>query len=614
MRLPARLFAASWWFAFVLSLFGSPTARAQKPVETAPEISVAEFSCRDITGKIHQFRADSAKASVFFFSSTQCPISNLYTPRMIELAKAYESRGVRFMLVNSNREDSPASVRRYAKERPFPFPVVKDNGTEIADHLKATHTPEAIVLDSRLLVRYRGRIDDNANRKKIIRHDLQDALDALLAGRPVPRPRTPSFGCAIFRNSTLTAASNFTGLPKVTYARDAAPILIKNCVGCHREGEAAPFPLETYAQAKTWASAIKTYTTRRQMPPWKASAGSADFHDARTLTDAEIATLAHWADSGASAGNLSETPSLPAKPEGGWMLGKPDAVLASDKPYTLTEEGEDVYRQFVLPLDLSEAKFLKGVEFRAGNRAVVHHMILYVDLSGESVKLDAKDPEPGYSVPNGNGGIGVPLDKTVWVAGWAPGNTPRFMPEGCAFYLPKGAHLVLQVHYHKNGARLQDQSQTAFYFTEKSNVENLVYTGALIYPFLDLKPGVSDQKVGTADLLKRDTKIIAVLPHMHMLGRKIGMTAELPDGTKTPLISIEDWDFNWQETYRFKNPPTFPKGTKLRLNAVFDNTEDNPRQPSHPPRLVRWGEATTDEMCIGFYQFLVPYKSRTAQK
>ena len=240
-------------------------------------------------------------------------------------------------------------------------------------------------------------------------------------------------------------------------------------------------------------------------------------------------------------------------------------------------------------------------------------MILYIDLSGESVKLDEKDPEPGYSVPNGNGGIGVPMDKTLWVAGWAPGNTPRFLPDGCAFPIPKGSHLVLQVHYHKNGAKLKDQSKIALFLADESKIENVVYTGALIYPFLNLKPGVANQPATTSQVLPRDLKVIAVMPHMHMLGRQIGMTAELPDGTKQSLINIDDWDFNWQETYRFKNPPTFPKGTKLVLNASFDNTENNPRQPSHPPKAVSWGEETTDEMCIGFFQYLVPYKKLTAK-
>ena len=304
---------------------------------------------------------------LFSFSPRHnAPISNIYSPRIIELAKEYGSQGVKFYLVNSNREDTLAAVQRYAKERPFPFPVIKDNGTLIADALKATATPEAIILDNKSLVRYRGRIDDNPNREKIVRHDVQDALDAILTDKPVPRPRTLVSGCRIFRETPKLATYLPGSLAKVTYARDVAPILMKNCTVCHRDGEAAPFPLETYQHAKTWASAIKTYTVRRQMPPWKAAEGSAEFHDARRLTDKEIATLASWADNGAPAGNLTEAPSLPVRPASGWGLGKPDAVLFSKEPYTLTEEGQDVYRQYVLPFDTTADPFSEGHRVSGG--------------------------------------------------------------------------------------------------------------------------------------------------------------------------------------------------------------------------------------------------------
>ena len=582
-------------------------ASAQK---VSLELPIANVQFKDIEGAKLSLEDLKAAGSVFIFTSTQCPISNLYTPRINELAKTYSAKGYRFFIVDSNREDGLPKVKAYAKERHFLAPVIKDNGTELADALKATRTPETVVIDSKSVVRYRGRIDDNPNRAKVIRNDLKEALDSLIAGKSVARARTMSPGCVIFRDSAMVQPSGTVA--KVTYARDVAPILMKNCTVCHRDGEAAPFPLETYQHAKTWAGAIKDYTERRQMPPWKAVQGVGDFHDARALTDAQIATLAAWADAGAPAGDLKQLPPLPAKTAGGWKLGTPDKVLYSKEAYTLTEEGQDVYRQFVLDMDTSKEQFIKGIEFQADNRTVVHHMILYIDLSGKSVELDKKDPGPGYSVENGDGSIGIPLNQTVWVAGWAPGNTPRYLPEGAAFRIPKGSHLVLQVHYHKNGAKLLDQSKTALYLADESKVDQLVYTNAIIYPFLSLKPGVADQKVAAATTLRSETKIIAVMPHMHMLGRQIGVTAELPDGSAQPLIQIDDWNFNWQETYRYKNPPVFPAGTKLRLKATFDNTEDNPNQPSHPPRQVSWGEATTDEMCIGFYQFLVPKPKATA--
>ena len=246
----------------------------------------------DLGGKSYDMASvKTNKASVFYFASTQCPVSNIYTPRMVELAKEYSAKGVQFFLVDSNREDTPAALRTWAKQRGITFPVVKDDGAKLADALFANRTPEAVALDSETRPRYIGRIDDNQDRTKIIRHDLKNALDALLEGKSVAIPRTRSIGCEIFHDATTITAA---GGAKITYAKDVAPILYQNCLSCHRDGESGPFALATYAQAKTWAKSIKEYTTRKQMPPWKAVAGYGDFHDARTLTDAQIATLAKW--------------------------------------------------------------------------------------------------------------------------------------------------------------------------------------------------------------------------------------------------------------------------------------------------------------------------------
>jgi len=587
-----------WHSTLALALcgigMGLANAQAAKPQTVS---KTAPLAWKDVEGRAYSLsRTAGKKATVFFFSSTQCPIANLYTPRMIELAKAYTPRGVQFFLVNSNREDSLAAVLRYAQERGFPFPAVKDNGTALADRLGADKTPEAVILDARGAVRYRGRIDDNADRDKVTRQDAREALDALLAGKPVERPRTLAFGCTIFRDTVKPRA---LAPATVTYTRDVAPILNQNCVACHRKGEAAPFALETYPQARIWAAQIKDYTARRLMPPWKAVPGHGDFRDARVLTDAQIATLARWADAGMPQGDPKDLPPAPRFPSASaWQLGTPDLVLQSVRPYHLEPEGRDVYREFVLPVDYKEDRYIQGVEFKPDNRAVVHHIILFFDTSGKSAELDGKEKEPGYSVPGV--GIGVPQEQTIWVAGWAPGNTPALLPEGTAFKLPAGAKLVLQVHYHKNGRTEVDRSQVGLHFA-KGRVDRVMRVVAVINAGFDLKPGLAHQEVRQSLTLPVDVHVWTVFPHMHMLGREMKMTATLPNGKTLPMVWVNDWDFNWQESYHYKEPLALPKGTRIDLVAVFDNSERNPRQPSHPPKEVFWGEQTTDEMCIGFF-------------
>lgn len=552
---------------------------------------------KDVAGRAYsQADLSKNKATVFLFVSTQCPIANIYTPRFLELARDFQPRGVGFFLVDSNIEDTPAVVKRYARERKFPFPVVKDNGTALADWLLADTTPQAIVLDAGGQTRYMGRIDDNKDRAKVSRHDLREALDAVLAGKPVKQARTLAVGCAIFRDKPRTPVTK----TKVTYARDVASILNANCVICHRSGEVAPFALETYKQARTWATAIKDYTARRLMPPWKPAGGFGDFHDARSLTDSQIAMLTAWADAGAPEGNPKETPPAPKFPDPeGWQLGKPDVVLQADRPYHLDAEGDDVYRNYVLPIDFTEDRYVSSIEFKPGNRAIVHHIVTYIDPRAESVKFDGKEKEPGYSVPGNTGGIGI-LDA-IWGEVWVPGNSPRALPTGMALKIPKGAKLVMQVHYHKTGKPEVDHSRMAMTFA-KGNVDKIIHVIPAGQVFFELKPGEKKNVVKgrLMEPLPDDAQLWSIFPHMHMLGKEMKVTAKLPDGSEKVLIWINDWDFNWQATYFYKEPIRLPKGTRIELIAVYDNSSSNPRQTSHPPVTVRFGEQTTDEMCFAF--------------
>ena len=603
-----RVFVGLMALALGALYLGGVRAEESRTPNGSPGASAPLLTLRwkDVEGRSYD-RADIArhKATAFLFSSTQCPISNIYTPRMIALAHDYTPRGVQFFLVNSNAGDSRAAVQRYVKERAFPFPAIKDNGTALADRLAADRTPEAVILDSDGVVRYRGRIDDNQNPEKIIHADVREALDALLAGKPVAHPRTLAFGCRIFHDSAVPHTGTAT---VVTYSRDVAPLLNANCVICHRKGETAPFALQTYAEARTWSTQIKDYTARHIMPPWKAVPGYGDFYDMHVLTDTQIATLARWADAGAPLGNQKDLPPPPHFPAAaGWKLGRPDLVLQPVRPYHLEADGKDVYREYVLPVDHAEDRYLAGVEFQPDNRAVVHHIILFSDPTGESAKLDGHETEPGYTVPGAwisppGAAWGM---QAIWVAGWAPGNMSRLLPEGIAYKLPKGSKLILQVHYHKDGKPEVDRSRVAFYFRDKSQVDKVMHVGEVLNFAFDLKPGVAHQEVRQSLTLPQgmDVHVWAVSPHMHMLGRQMRLTAALPNGAGKPMIWINDWDFNWQDSYWYRRPLALPAGTKVDMLAVFDNSEQNPRQPSHPPKEVFWGEQTTDEMCIGFFQY-----------
>lgn len=384
----------------------------------------------------------------------------------------------------------------------------------------------------------------------------------------------------------------------VTFAKDIAPIVYKSCTPCHRPGEVAPFTLCGYEDARKRAAQIAAVVESRVMPPWKADSRG-EFHDERRLSNDEIGLLKQWAAEGAKEGPRAATPPAPTFPSG-WGLGQPDAALAPQEDYALAADGRDVYRCFVLPNPNDADRFLAAIEFKPGNRAVVHHVIAYLDATGQGRKLDAADPGPGYSA--GGGGIG--FAPSGFLGGWAPGNYPRRLPEGVGIPWPKGSDIVLQVHYHKSGKPETDRTRIGLYYT-RGAVDKKLYTLPLMQPLLMIPAGKADY-TATAQLpVVFDASLLTILPHMHLLGTSINVTATLPDGATMPLIRIPRWDFNWQNTYAYREPVKLPKGTKLQLTATYDNTSANPRNPNSPPKLVTWGEQTTDEMCLAFLGFTV---------
>ena len=384
----------------------------------------------------------------------------------------------------------------------------------------------------------------------------------------------------------------------VTFAKDVAPIIFNNCTTCHRPGEVAPFTLMNFAETKKRAKQIAVVSESRYMPPWKADPKSGSYHDERILTAEQIKTLKAWADAGAPEGKASETPKLPKFTQG-WTFGTPDLVLEPGEEYTLGAEGRDVYRNFVIPTTYTEDKYVSAVEVRPGNRTVVHHVLIFLDTNGEGRKLDAKDAEPGYET---FGGVGFTPSGSL--GGWAPGNLPRFMPDGVGQKLPQGADVVLQVHYHKSGKAEKDRSKIGLYFSKKP-IDKLMRVLPIAYLPLRIPANEANYRTQSASPVWDNITVHSVSPHMHLLGKEMTVTAEMQDGVKKSLVHVPDWDFNWQTTYVLKEPLKLQKGSKISMTARYDNTPSNPRNPSSPPKPVRWGEETTDEMCLAFVAYTV---------
>jgi Copper type II ascorbate-dependent monooxygenase, C-terminal domain len=380
--------------------------------------------------------------------------------------------------------------------------------------------------------------------------------------------------------------------PAPTYAKDVAAILQAKCQNCHRRHQVGPFALETYEQARKRASDIAAVTEERSMPPWKPTAGVGPKlkHD-QSLTRAEIAVLTAWADAGAPQGDLKDLPTPPRFADG-WKLGPPDLILEPGEGFPIPASGPDIYRCFVLPTNLARDSYLEAVDYAAGERGAVHHLIAYIDSTGQGRQLDDQAPGPGYPIRSGPGFDAPELSF------WTAGSEAHRLPEGIGIHIPRQSDIVLQIHYHPSGKAGLDKTRVGLYFARKPVKQALHWNNASSYSF-QLPAGADNVEVKASWFVPVDVEVLAVSPHMHLLGRDMHMSVRLPSGRTESLIEIADWDPSWQSAYHFQKPIALAAGSIVNVVAHFDNSA-HARNPNRPPKLVKVGPNFDDEMCVGY--------------
>jgi peroxiredoxin len=563
-----------------------PAVALWLPADTtsAPK-RIVTFTLADLSGKSWSLAEHTdKKAIVVVFIGTECPLNNAYVPRLAELYKECADRGVAFVAINSNCHDSPVTVATHARENGIPFPVLRDTTGTVADSLGARRTPEAFLLDHDCRIVYQGRIDDQYGigfkRVKPTRRDLAVAIEEVLAGKPVTVAKTTPPGCLIDRLDKPAV----TG--PVTYTKQVSRILQKNCQSCHRPGQVAPMPLQNYEETVSWSDTIREVVNERRMPPWHADPKFGSFANDRSLSAEDRSTLLAWIEGGCPKGDEKELPADKEFPEG-WMIGKPDAVYSMQQTFTIpAKSGERgiEYQYFQVSTNFATDTWVQAAEAKPGNRALVHHIIVFI-RPPKGREYNDRDDQVG------NG----------FLTGYAPGDMPTILEPGSAKRIPRGSDLVFQMHYTPNGLEGEDRSSVGLIFA-KAPPRREVRTRGIEDHTLTIPKGAKNHEVKASTSFRREVEVLSFMPHMHLRGKDFEYRAIYPNGHADVLLRVPQYDFNWQSSYRLKKPLKLPAGARIECTAHYDNSADNPNNPD-PSQPVYWGDQTWEEMMIGFIDY-----------
>jgi mono/diheme cytochrome c family protein len=389
-----------------------------------------------------------------------------------------------------------------------------------------------------------------------------------------------------------------------TFYKDVLPILQDHCQSCHRPGEVAPMPLVTYEQTKPWARKMGATVAMEMMPPWFADPRYGHFSDDPSLTPQQIAAILAWAEAGAPAGDVRDAPA-PRKWAEGWNIPEPDVVVKMSRPAPIPARGEIEYTYEIVPTHFTEDKWVQMVEVRPSSAAHVHHAVVYIRPPDSQWLRHAPVGEPFtasmLSDPEERREAHETTSDLLLV--YAPGSSPDKWADGMAKFVPAGSDLVFQMHYTANGEAASDATSAGLVFA-KSAPKQRVITLQLNDHALLIPPGADDFRVEVQGTLPNDAMLLSLFPHMHLRGKRFEYDIVHDDGSVETLLRV-NYHFHWQLSYKLAEPRLLKAGTRLRAVAWYDNSRNNPHNPD-PTQLVKWGDQTSDEMMVGFFDVAVP--------
>ncbi|MFL6216502.1 MAG: DUF3471 domain-containing protein [Blastocatellia bacterium] len=444
--------------------------------------------------------------------------------------------------------------------------------------------------------------------------------------------------------TTRAGDGNETGSGKparvVTFSKEIAPILYKNCVVCHHPNDLAPMSLLTYKEARPWARSIKEKVVNREMPPWQADPHYGQFANDKRLSQEEVAAIAAWVDGGAKEGDAKDLPPAPRFNDD-WQLGKPDLLLSMQQEYTVEASGPDEYIRFVIPVSVTEVKWIRAVEIHPGNKRVVHHAVAFLQTpemiaaakaGGDSInatpsdssifykegtlirtKADAPTYDDGCNAPGGGFARGSGQETIGPLLGfYAPGKDVDEFPAGTAKFIRPGSNVVIEMHYSKTTGKPEKDRTTVGLFFAKGTPDQVIQSNGALNHYFRIPPGATNHEVTACYKFSNDALLYTLMPHMHRRGKDMKYDLVYPDGRRETLLAVK-YNFSWQSMYRFKEPLLVPRGSQLIVTAHYDNSERNKWNPD-PTKAVRWGDPTYDEMMIGYMDYVTKITNRPVAK
>jgi peroxiredoxin len=584
--------------------------------DKADAIVVDDFACLDQHGTFQRLsRHADARLVVLYVFQDDCPIVRHNAGALKELMQEFAPRGVRFLGLDPAPQDAREGVAAEAEELGLELPILLDDTQCVAEMLGLTRSAEALVIGTKdWNLRWRGPLDDRmdygAQRPQAEQHYLRAALEALLVdGTPPEAP--PAKGCAL---TYLQPRDTHV----VEYVRDVAPLLAQRCVPCHSEGGIGPWAMNKYEKVRGFGAMVRDVLLTRRMTPWQVDPAYGHFRTDFALTSAEVRTLVHWVERGAPRGEGEDVLAVTVEPLPEWPLGPPDLIVEMPEQ-KIPATGQIPYRKYTVKLDLPEERWVRAVDLRPSNAAVLHHGFAFIRGQQEAEVLRdhlERLPPAGQAkmiawlAENGGTPENPPpvalkyFEKRAFqgirtfFSKYTPGEGIEEFPAGTGKLLPANPTLSFQMHYTTNGVATSDRPRLGIYFLAEAPKRELKVTTAVDLAFV-LPPGERSVAVHAARKFDQAFELHAVSPHMHYRGRSMRYTAVLPDGTREMLFSLPEYRFDWQTNYVLAEPRCFPAGTVLEIDGVFDNSRTNEFNPD-PEARVKFGPRTEDEMFVGY--------------